>query len=103
MYQIKGIDAKSEKITFERGGFQEARGGSIGGTGSRGLKQDFYIENGTLSSISKLNDNSTPHLASSTPHSALLHRCSHNPSPTPDFLTTPAAPPSSVRGARRAS
>ena len=31
-------------IEFSRGGFQEARGGGIGGKGGRGIAQDFFVE-----------------------------------------------------------
>jgi hypothetical protein len=43
-FEVKNVDAAASEIEFSRGGWQEARGGSIGGTGSRGLAQDFYIE-----------------------------------------------------------
>ena len=32
-------------MTFSRGGWQEARGGAIGGEGGRGHPQDYFVEN----------------------------------------------------------
>lgn len=43
VFDVAAVDAKSKKISFSRGGFQEARGGSIGGNGGRGLLQDFFV------------------------------------------------------------
>ena len=35
--------AAETEIHFSRGGFQEARGGGIGGGGGRGIQQDFFV------------------------------------------------------------
>ena len=43
VFDVAAVDVKSKKISFSRGGFQESRGGSIGGNGGRGLVQDFFV------------------------------------------------------------
>jgi len=44
-FQVAAVKPNDKTITFSRGGFQEARGGTIGGKGSRGRAQDYYVEN----------------------------------------------------------
>eukprot|EP01052_Picozoa_sp_SAG31_P004801 SAG31_NODE_203_length_20490_cov_7.713256_14_plen_526_part_00 len=43
MFQLQSVE--SDRILFSRGGWQEARGGSIGGRGGRGHQQDYFVEN----------------------------------------------------------
>jgi hypothetical protein len=40
----EGKGSSDTHIEFSRGGFQEARGGGIGGKGGRGIAQDFFVE-----------------------------------------------------------
>eukprot|EP01044_Picomonas_judraskeda_P004339 COSAG03_NODE_380_length_8364_cov_20.212099_9_plen_413_part_00 len=38
-------EGEQASMTFSRGGWQEARGGGIGGKGGRGHPQDYFVEN----------------------------------------------------------
>jgi hypothetical protein len=47
MFQLESVEPAGDQasMTFSRGGWQEARGGSIGGKGGRGHPQDYFVEN----------------------------------------------------------
>eukprot|EP00051_Salpingoeca_urceolata_P029755 m.490929 g.490929 ORF g.490929 m.490929 type:complete len:941 (+) comp28859_c0_seq1:2-2824(+) len=45
VFRLSGVDEGKGTFSFSEGGFQESRGGSIGGTGGRGLAQDYFVEN----------------------------------------------------------
>jgi hypothetical protein len=47
MFQLESVDSTGDQasMTFARGGWQEARGGGIGGKGGRGHPQDYFVEN----------------------------------------------------------
>lgn len=45
VFQVADVVSKNSTITFSKGGFQESRGGTIGGSGQRGEAQDYFVEN----------------------------------------------------------
>ena len=44
MFALSHVDRATQRLVFSRGGWQEARGGSIGGAGGRGHAQDYFVE-----------------------------------------------------------
>ena len=47
MFQLESVNRGGDQasMSFSRGGWQEARGGGIGGKGGRGHPQDYFVEN----------------------------------------------------------
>ena len=45
MFQVEQVLPDKSALAFSKGGWQEARGGTIGGRGGRGHPQDYFVEN----------------------------------------------------------
>jgi hypothetical protein len=43
MFQLAAVDWATSRLHFSRGGWQDARGGNIGGAGGRGHAQDYFL------------------------------------------------------------